>query len=1060
MARKLLTLIVALMIVITGTVAYAAGNRPAGIIISMYAGAWVEHENGVKEPLTLKAPVYVGDLISTDKTGKVQVLFNDDTTLAVAPSSVVNIDEFVFNDTYKPFFSAKLVSGASRVISGKIVEQNPIGFKLSAPHGTAGIRGTIVSARTGANEDVFFLDSIDHSHTVSISNNKNQDNNIMSSREGSSFIVGDGPDAPIKNIPITQSDRVFLDNAFSNKPVANNVATGTKEDSSGEETITEKQDGLVSGDIRESDNKKADTEEEAKSPINEKNDVVKDYDDKNNVVIEQPKAVNASYTGELKINNSTAVPYFKGQFGFKVNVTNGKLSEGYMQGEGKGRGVFNATGGTGTIDGKGGFTSFGYLLSGTGYFSSMNFGRMNGAISDSGVIVSDWLIRGVSGSFTGTGTGQGVPLGSDIFKPYEDKVVSFAGTFNTTRGDASADRGFGFRIALVSGSISGAYLYYVENGAAIKAEGGQGAASAVSVNNFQHFGIEWSPSKVQGYGELVGVNGKRLHLQGDLGNNDTTVSDITGGIDGSFEIINGSGSIVDSLPGISSSKTASYVASWEASPDGTLSDGEAYYKYGFKVNFMSGQVSEVYAYGGNYHEGVAGVGGSDKTPFFVKGGSGQFVARNLNIQFRNMQFGENYTGQNFTLTGSLNNSNSSFNGGLAYNGSPVLGSPASLQAGLIGGSGSLKWEPLPYMIGYFDGAGVSNNNNYETGFKLNLVTGKISSAYLRVSGALGGLSVDDGNGGIDSDGDYQVDWATGFEARTGVYATASEAVLTGEFSSDYTIAEDGDIVIKAPGRELGVLNDITLKYSAVSGTGRANYTTTLAPSLSTASFAHNGGTIGFAVDFLTGTIESGGFNILRTVGGETKVIYADGAKGTLSGNTLDVSWASGEIRDENRSTDTYNSAKLQGDISMASRFILTDVSGVDITVDDGVRFATGPDYSSEKNGTVAGWVSGPNISGNYSFSANLHSGVINNASINLSSTAAGGLAASNGSGYIANGKFDIGGYGVNSSSGSLAGYGDVHMNGNNSGSNFSDIQWQIKNGGSSISGTGSNGKIQ
>jgi FecR protein. len=75
-----------------------------------------------------------------------QIILDDDTTLALAPSTQLELQTVVPEG--KPEFKAHISSGLARFITGKIVEKNPGGFKISTPEGTVGIRGTMGALQT------------------------------------------------------------------------------------------------------------------------------------------------------------------------------------------------------------------------------------------------------------------------------------------------------------------------------------------------------------------------------------------------------------------------------------------------------------------------------------------------------------------------------------------------------------------------------------------------------------------------------------------------------------------------------------------------------------------------------------------------------------------------------------------------------------------------------------------------------------------------------------------------------------------------------------------------
>lgn len=142
----------------------------AARVIAVTSGAFVER-NGTRAPLKLKDSLSKADQVSTDATGKVQLLFADDTTVAVAPDSVVNLSDFSFGGPDKPAFAMGVARGLARVVTGKVVEQNREGFKITTPHATVGIRGTILTADVrNPSKSTFILSQLGSGHSVSVVN--------------------------------------------------------------------------------------------------------------------------------------------------------------------------------------------------------------------------------------------------------------------------------------------------------------------------------------------------------------------------------------------------------------------------------------------------------------------------------------------------------------------------------------------------------------------------------------------------------------------------------------------------------------------------------------------------------------------------------------------------------------------------------------------------------------------------------------------------------------------------------------------------------------------------
>ena len=90
--------------------------------------------------IEIKGPIYMGDVITTDRRGQVQIIFVDDTKFVVGANSKVTIDAFVFdaNKTAQDV-SISAVKGAFRFITGKSPKDN---YSIRTPSMTIGVRGT------------------------------------------------------------------------------------------------------------------------------------------------------------------------------------------------------------------------------------------------------------------------------------------------------------------------------------------------------------------------------------------------------------------------------------------------------------------------------------------------------------------------------------------------------------------------------------------------------------------------------------------------------------------------------------------------------------------------------------------------------------------------------------------------------------------------------------------------------------------------------------------------------------------------------------------------------
>jgi hypothetical protein len=140
--RSLATaLVLALPAIVATSPSLAAGT--IGV-----AAATQNHVDGIMgaqtTPLKVGSPVYQNEHVRTAPASSAQLLFQDQTSLSVGPSSEVTLDTFVY-DPATNSGSAVLTAtrGALRFVSGT---QQPHNYQIRTPVATIGVRGTVVDA--------------------------------------------------------------------------------------------------------------------------------------------------------------------------------------------------------------------------------------------------------------------------------------------------------------------------------------------------------------------------------------------------------------------------------------------------------------------------------------------------------------------------------------------------------------------------------------------------------------------------------------------------------------------------------------------------------------------------------------------------------------------------------------------------------------------------------------------------------------------------------------------------------------------------------------------------
>ena len=104
------------------------------------AAAVVPQADANNRTLVVDGPVFMGDVVKTGARGTAQILFLDDTKLAVGPNSDITIDKFVYSggQTAKQV-TINVTQGAFRFITGLSAKN---AYTINTPTATIGVRGT------------------------------------------------------------------------------------------------------------------------------------------------------------------------------------------------------------------------------------------------------------------------------------------------------------------------------------------------------------------------------------------------------------------------------------------------------------------------------------------------------------------------------------------------------------------------------------------------------------------------------------------------------------------------------------------------------------------------------------------------------------------------------------------------------------------------------------------------------------------------------------------------------------------------------------------------------
>ncbi len=120
-------------------------ESPVGAINELNGQATVTRTDGSVETITLGTVIYQGDIVETEGEGAVNIVFIDETSLAISQNAKLAIDEYVFDPaTDSGTTDVSVLRGLFVFTSGLIGREDPDDVNIDTPMGSIGIRGTVI----------------------------------------------------------------------------------------------------------------------------------------------------------------------------------------------------------------------------------------------------------------------------------------------------------------------------------------------------------------------------------------------------------------------------------------------------------------------------------------------------------------------------------------------------------------------------------------------------------------------------------------------------------------------------------------------------------------------------------------------------------------------------------------------------------------------------------------------------------------------------------------------------------------------------------------------------
>lgn len=139
MSHRLIATVMTLLCAFIG--GPAAAQEAIGAI-SRIQGEANGTRGGITRALSLNAPVFLNEIVSTGEAARLEVTFVDDTRMTIGEKAKLTLDTYVFDPAAGTGTIKFGVAGALRFVSGKLTKLASSDVSVTTGVATLGIRGT------------------------------------------------------------------------------------------------------------------------------------------------------------------------------------------------------------------------------------------------------------------------------------------------------------------------------------------------------------------------------------------------------------------------------------------------------------------------------------------------------------------------------------------------------------------------------------------------------------------------------------------------------------------------------------------------------------------------------------------------------------------------------------------------------------------------------------------------------------------------------------------------------------------------------------------------------
>lgn len=120
-------------------------------VVALRGTAIAQGKGGATRNLSLKSQIFQEDVLKTDKTGQLQIMFTDNSIISLGRNSEMKIAEYRWQPEQKDgTLKTQAKEGTFRVMGGALAKDAPQNFKTETPTATIGIRGSMYAFKSTA----------------------------------------------------------------------------------------------------------------------------------------------------------------------------------------------------------------------------------------------------------------------------------------------------------------------------------------------------------------------------------------------------------------------------------------------------------------------------------------------------------------------------------------------------------------------------------------------------------------------------------------------------------------------------------------------------------------------------------------------------------------------------------------------------------------------------------------------------------------------------------------------------------------------------------------------